>query len=417
MKRIAVVGGGIAGIAAADRLSRWADVTIFEAAPRLGGHTDTHEFELGGRRVAVDSGFIVFNRRNYPLFAAWLDELGVASQPTDMSFSVHRMKDGFEYGTEGLRAMLVQPRNLLNVRFFELWRDLLRFYRDAPTAPPRQGETVAQYCARLRLGDVFLDDHLLPICAALWSQPHTAMRDADMGLVRAFMENHGMLTLDSRPQWRVIVGGSQRYVEAFRSRFRGYVRCATPVDSVRAGVRGITIRSRAGIDRFDAVVMACHSDQALALLESPSGSQRDVLSAMRYQPNHVFVHTDPGQMPEHRAAWSSWNFRVDERVAGCRVTYWMNRLQHLDSPQPIFVTLNAAGAVREESILAERRYAHPVFDTAAVAAQARLPAIQGEHHVYFAGAYARWGFHEDGFASGRDAAARLAQHEGASHAA
>jgi uncharacterized protein len=410
MKRIAVVGGGIAGIAAADALARWADVTLFEAADRLGGHTDTHHLVVGGVEVAVDSGFIVFNRRNYPQFSAWLDELDVASHATDMSFSVHR--HGFEYGTDRFAALAAQPINLVRPRYLRMWRDLLRFYRTAPDTPARAGERLRDYAARLRLSEVFIDDHLAPMCAALWSQPHAQVRDLDMGLVLAFMANHGMLSIADRPAWRVVSGGSQRYVDAFRRRFRGTLRLGAAVRGVGSDAQGVTLRVGGAAARFDAALLACHANQALALLERSTPAQRAVLGALRYQPNHVLVHTDAALMPRRKAAWSSWNVHVDDALQGCRVTYWMNRLQRIATPQPVFVSLNAAADVRDAHVLAERRYAHPVFDARAVAAQAALPSLQGVGRLYFAGAYARWGFHEDGFVAGRTAAARLAEQEG-----
>jgi uncharacterized protein len=417
MKRVAVVGGGIAGIAAADVLGRWADVTLFEAADRLGGHTDTHELTVGGTEVAIDSGFIVFNRRNYPQFSDWLDGLGVASHATDMSFSVRRGDDGFEYGTDSFAALAAQPCNLVRPRFLRMWRDLLHFYRVAPLTPARSGERLRDYCARLGLSAAFVDDHLLPMCAALWSQPLEPARDLDMSLVLAFMANHGMLSLADRPAWRVVTGGSQRYVDAFRNRFRGVLRPGAAVGGVSSDALGVTLRVDGAAARFDAVVLACHANQALALLERATPAQRTVLGALRYQPNHVLIHTDAALLPRRKRAWSSWNVRIDAAAGGCRVTYWMNRLQRVATPQPVFVSLNAAGEVRDECVLAERRYAHPVFDTRAVAAQAELPTLQGVGHVYLAGAYARWGFHEDGFVAGRTAAARLAEQEGMRHVA
>jgi uncharacterized protein len=415
MRRVAVVGAGISGIAAADALSTWADVTLFEAASRLGGHTDTHRLVVGGVEVAIDSGFIVFNRSNYPQFSAWLDELGVASHATDMSFSVQRADVDFEYGTDRLAALLAQPANVLRPRYLRMWRDLLRFYRVASDTPSRPRESVGEYCDRVQLSAPFVDDHLVPMCAALWSQPDCSVRDLDMGLVLAFMTNHGMLAVAGRPAWRVVTGGSQRYLEAFRHRFRGRLLLDSPVACVASAIDGVTLHVDGVAEHFDAAVLACHADQTLAMLERPTRLQREVLGAVRYQANRAVVHTDASLMPRRRRAWSSWNVRIGDTEAGCRVTYWMNRLQRIATPQPVFVSLNADA--RDECVLAERSYAHPVFDAAAVAAQARLTDLQGDGRLYFAGAYAGWGFHEDGFVAGRRAAAALADHAGVRDAA
>jgi predicted NAD/FAD-binding protein len=235
------------------------------------------------------------------------------------------------------------------------------------------------------------------------------VRDLDMGLVAAFMSNHQMLAVSGRPDWRVVSGGSQRYVDAFRHRFRGRLLLDSPVARVASAIDGVTLHVDGVAEHFDAAVLACHADQTLALLEHPTQAQREVLGALRYQPNRAVVHTDASLMPRRRRAWSSWNVRIGDTDAGCRVTYWMNRLQRIATPQPVFVSLNAD--VRDECVLAERSYAHPVFDAAAVAAQAALPGLQGVGGLYFAGAYARWGFHEDGFVAGRRAAQALADRE------
>ena len=253
------------------------------------------------------------------------------------------------------------------------------------------------------------------MCAALWSQPDCRVGDLDMGLVLAFMANHGMLAVAGRPAWRVVTGGSQRYVDAFRRRFSGRLLLNSPVARVASAIDGVTLHVDGVAEHFDAAVLACHADQTLELLARPTQLQRSVLGALRYQPNRAVVHTDASLMPRRRRAWSSWNVRIGDATAGCRVTYWMNRLQGIASPQPVFVSLNAE--VREECVLAERSYAHPVFDGAAVAAQAALTGLQGGGQLYFAGAYAGWGFHEDGFVAGRRAAAALAGREGVRDAA
>ena len=409
MTRVAVVGSGIAGVAAADALSAVAHVTLIESAPRLGGHTDTHELSVDGVAASIDSGFIVFNRSNYPMFSKWLDTHRVASRATDMSFAVSHRGSGLEYGTDRVGALLAQPLNALRPRFVRMLRDIRRFYRDARALAPSDAElTVAQFVQRNGYGPGFCEDHLLPICAALWSQPAEQVRSIAIGHVVAFMNNHGMLSLRDRPEWRVIEGGSQRYLDAFARRFRSPVLTSLPVRAVRRVAGAVELDTDTGPLHFDAVVLACHSDQALALLAQPTLAEQRVLGAICYQPNRVAVHTDDALMPKRRTAWSSWNAFVDpDPEAPCTVTYWMNRLQRIATPRPVFVSLNPGTRVRQSCVLAMRDYAHPVFDRAAVAAQRELPELQVIGGVYFAGAWAGFGFHEDGFVSGQSAAAAL----------
>ncbi len=418
MTRVAVVGGGIAGIACADALVGFADVTLIEGAARLGGHTDTHELSIDGVAASIDSGFIVFNRRNYPVFSGWLDTLGVASRTTDMSLSVTHRRSGLEYGTDRVGALLAQPVNLLRPRFVRMLGDIRRFYRDARALDPADADlTVAEFVQRNGYGPGFFEDHLLPICAALWSQPAGRVRSIAIGHVVAFMNNHGMLSLRDRPEWRVIEGGSQRYLDAFTRRFRAPVLTGLPVRGVRRVAGVVELDTDTGPQQYDAVVLACHSDQALQLIRQPTPAERRVLGAIRYQHNRVLVHTDDALMPKRRAAWSSWNAFVDpDPDAPCTVTYWMNRLQRIATPRPVFVSLNPAG-VRESRVLAVRDYAHPVFDRAALVAQRELAELQGVGGVYFAGAWVGFGFHEDGFVSGRSAAAALLRDLRRHHAA
>ncbi len=421
MNRVAMIGAGIAGIACADALDAHAEVTLIESAMRLGGHTDTHPLTIDGVEAAIDSGFIVFNRENYPGFSAWLDGLGVGSRTTDMSFSVTHGGSGLEYGTDRLAALLCQPKNALRPRFLRMLYDIFRFYRDAAALTASESDLdIARFVARKGYGAGFAEDHLLPMCAALWSQPPASVGTTAIGHVTEFMSNHGMLSLRGRPTWRVVEGGSQRYVEAFARRFRGRVMTDSPVRAVRRCANGIELSIGSGRRHqplhFDAVVLACHTDQALRCLAAPTPAEQRVLGAIRYQPNRVVVHTDATLMPRHRRAWSSWNAFVEpgpqpesdprsNAGAPCTVTYWMNRLQRIEAPRSVFVSLNPSSRLRESSILVERDYAHPVFDRAARAAQREVDALQGVGGIYFAGAWTGFGFHEDGFVSGRHAAA------------
>ncbi len=408
--RVAVVGGGIAGMAAAWALQDFADVSLFEARPRLGGHTDTHNLQVNGRAYAVDSGFIVFNRTHYPLFSAWLDELGVASRPTDMSFSVRCEGDGgasVEYGTTSLRALFCQRRNLFSPRFLSMLRGIRRFYRDAAGVDPDDARTLGEYLDAQGYPGPFVDDHLLPMCAALWSAPLASASEMSVAHVAAFMANHGLLRLRGRPGWRVVEGGSSAYVDAFARRFRGRRRVGRPVERVERGRGGVRVATAGGeAEPFDRVVLACHADQALALL-APTPAECEVLGALKYRRNRAVVHSDPSAMPRRRAAWSSWNVTATARggAASCRATYWMNRLQGIAGGQQFFVTLNPQGPLRQVWI--ERDYAHPVFTPEARRAQARRDEINGVDGTFYCGAYWGWGFHEDGFRSAVDAADAL----------
>ncbi len=405
--RIAVVGGGISGMAATYALQSFADVTLFEANQRLGGHTDTHNILVGTRTYAVDSGFIVFNRANYPLFSAWLDELGVASKPSDMSFSVRVA--GTEYGTSSLGALFCDRRNAVRPRFLSMLRGIRRFYREAHSVAETDQRTLGEFLAEERYPAAFLADHLLPMCAALWSAPLGEAKELSIAHVAAFMANHGLLQLRDRPQWRVVEGGSSAYVEAFRSGCRANLRLGQPVRRVLRDAGGVGIATATGAERFDQVVLAVHSDQALALIQ-PTPAERAVLGALGYRSNRAVVHSDATAMPRRHAAWSSWNVAADAG-AGCQITYWMNRLQGLaagsrpDRGEEFFVSLNPERPL--DRVWVTREYAHPVCTPAARAAQRRRDEINGTHRTHYCGAYWGWGFHEDGFRSAIEAADSL----------
>jgi predicted NAD/FAD-binding protein len=406
--RIAIVGAGISGIAAAHRLQDSAEVTVFEARRRIGGHTDTHSILVEGRTYSVDSGFIVFNEQNYPEFSAWLTELGVASQPSDMSFGVCNERSGLEYGSRGLAGLFSQRRNLFSPRFLGMLLDLRRFYADAAALKASDDRTLLEFVESQRYGAGFLEDHLAPMCSALWSLPLDSVMDIPIYHVVAFMAHHRMLQLNGRPEWRVVRGGSSSYLDAFASRFSGTIATGDEVLQVERQPGGAIVTTRSGRARFDAVVLACHSDQALSVLHDPSVEEREVLGAIPYQRNRVVVHSDDSVMPGSRSAWSSWNARVNEEDAlGCQVTYWMNLLQSLSSEHQFFVTLNPVRHLRD--VWSEREYAHPVFTGEARKAQARRAQISGSRSTYFCGAYWGWGFHEDGFASGTAVAAEIMQ--------
>lgn len=408
--RIAVIGSGIAGLASAWLLSKRNDVTLYEAADRLGGHTHTHRIELNGRNHEVDTGFIVHNPQHYPLLTALFDELGVASQPTTMSFSVRNEASGLEYNATDVDSLFCQRRNLVSPRFWRMLRDLSRFYREAPALLdlPGDGPTLGDYLDAHGYSAMFRDDHLVPMASALWSSPSSRILAFPAKYLVRFMANHQMLQVKDRPQWRVVRGGSSRYIDAMRARWRVRERLSTPVRMLLRTGAGATVMTDEEAEHFDHVVVACHSDQALQLLGDASDAERAVLGAIGYQVNDTVLHTDARLLPRHPKAWAAWNAFVP-REAGdaCTVSYCMNLLQGLDAPEPLIVTLNRTDRIDPARILRRMRYHHPVYDHASVAAQARREEIQGQRNTWFAGAYWGWGFHEDGMRSAVDVANAL----------
>ncbi|SAI69448.1 dehydrogenase [Bordetella ansorpii] len=409
--RIAVIGSGISGLASAWLLSRQHSVTLYEAGDYFGGHTHTHEVEQAGRRYAVDSGFIVHNPAHYPLFNSLLDELGVASQPTTMSFSVQHAGSGLEYNATNLDTLFCQRRNLWSPRFLGMVRDLLRFYREAPLLLEGHGAgpTLGEFLWRQRYGEAFRDEHLIPMACALWSSPPADILAFPARYLVQFMANHQMLQVAGRPQWRVVRGGSSSYVRAMRQRWTVRERLNCPVSAVWRTPECAVVQSRDGRHDYDHVVLACHSDQALALLADPSAAEREVLGAIPYQDNEVLLHTDATLLPRNRKAWAAWNAHVSaDPSQPCTVSYCMNLLQGLQSPDPFVVTLNRGQDVDPRRVLARMQYHHPVYTRASVAAQARKADISGVNRTWYAGAYWGWGFHEDGVRSAMEVAGGLA---------
>jgi predicted NAD/FAD-binding protein len=400
--RIAVVGSGIAGLASAWLLSRRHEVTLFEANGYPGGHTHTHEIRVDGREYSVDTGFIVHNRAHYPLLSALFDELEVATQPTTMSFSVRNAASGLEYNAATLDTLFCQRRNLVSPRFLGMIRDLMRFYREAPALLDETGEgpTLGDYLEQHRYGAAFRDEHLVPMASALWSSPSAAILGFPARYLVQFMANHQMLSLSGRPEWRVVTGGSRRYVDAMLARWNVDERLHTPVVALRRHDDSVEVVTHEGTYDFDEVVLACHSDQALALLGDADPTERSILGAMTYQSNDTVLHTDASVLPRSRKAWAAWNAYLPEQPGeACTVSYCMNLLQGIDSPDPFVVTLNRTDAIDPARILRSMRYEHPVYTHASVAAQRRKAEIQGRRRVWFAGAYWGWGFHEDGMRS------------------
>jgi uncharacterized protein len=430
--QIAIVGAGVSGLVAARGLHRAGHrVTVFEADRRIGGHVHTWSLPAGGRIWAVDSGFIVYNERNYPRFTRLLAELGVATQPSAMSFSVRHDAAGLEYNGSTLRQLFVQPRNLVRPAFLRMLAEILHFNERAPEeaealARAHDGEpTLADLLRRGGYSRAFRDWYLLPMGAAIWSLPPARVLGMPARFFVRFFDNHGMLTVDRRPQWRTVTGGSARYVEALVAPFRDRIRTGHPVRSIRrlgpgrnegvhaAGSHAAGMGDGAVLvdgERFDRVVLACHADQALALLEDPSSAEREILGALPYQPNDALVHTDTSVLPRSRAAWGAWNYRVRrDPSAPAVVTYDMNILQSLDAPETFCVTLNGEDLVDPDRILGRVRYDHPVATPAGDRARAGRDGVSDVRGTHYCGAYWGNGFHEDGVASAEAVVAEVAR--------
>ncbi len=409
-RRVAVVGTGIAGNVAAWRLHRAGhDITVFEADERIGGHTHTHRIEIDGEVQHVDTGFIVFNDRTYPNFIALLDELGVASQPGSMSFSVRNDASGLEYNGTSLDGLFAQRANLLRPGFLRMLAEILRFHREAPALLQEEGDeiTLGAYLDANRFGGRFVDDYLVPMGAAIWSTDPARMFDFPARFFVRFLHNHGMLNVNDRPVWRVVRGGSARYVERLVEPWRDRVRLDSPVERVRRRADGVIVQARGREpERFDHVFLACHADQALRMLADPSAEEQAILGALPYQRNEALLHTDTSLLPRRRRARAAWNYhRLPDAGAGVALTYDMNVLQGLRSRHTFCVTLNASEHVDPKRVLRRLEYAHPLFTPAGAAAQQRHREISGVRRTHYCGAYWRYGFHEDGVVSALQALA------------
>lgn len=410
-QRIAVVGSGIAGLSAAWLLSKSHRVTLYEADDRLGGHSNTVDAPSPAGPVAVDTGFIVFNEANYPNLTALFDHLGVQTQPTHMSFAVSVDDGALEYSTHGLPALFAQKRNYASPRFWRMIRDILRFQKEAPRDLPmleRSGESLSDWLTRKGFGARFRDAYLLPQAAAIWSCTLDQMQAYPAAAFVRFYMNHNLLAYDLKPTWRTVRGGSREYVSRLAADFAGDIVAGARIAGVVRGLDGAALRFEDGaLERFDAVVLACHSDQALRLLDAPSPEERRLLGAITYRPNRAVLHRDTALMPRRKKAWAAWtHMGYSDRAGEGGVTYWMNELQSLPGP-PLFVSLNPAREPDPSLVIGEWDYEHPVFDAAAVAAQRDLWSLQGARNTWFCGAWFGSGFHEDGLQSGLAVAERL----------
>jgi predicted NAD/FAD-binding protein len=400
--RIAIVGTGISGLVAAHRLHPEHEITVYEAADRLGGHTNTVRVDTGEETLRIDTGFIVFNDRNYPNFEALLEEIGVASQPSHMGFSVSDGQGRFEYsGTP--RGIFARRSHIVSPAFLGMLRDWRRFNREARALIGMNGTapSLGHWLEEKGFSRHFVERLIVPQAAAVWSADPEQMWSFPASFMAEFFENHGMYSLRDRPAWRTVSGGSASYVEAISAPWRERVRLSAPVRRIERHPDRVTITAEGcGSEDFDEVVIATHSDQALALLADPSRAEREVLGAIPYQPNEAVLHTDASLMPRRRAAWSSWNFHLaDGPPRGSTVTYWMNNLQRLETEREYFVTLNRGAEIDPDKVLRRIAYDHPVYTAAGVAAQGRHAEVSGVRRTHYCGAYWGWGFHEDGVVS------------------
>ncbi len=410
--RIAIVGTGVSGLVCAHLLSRHHQVTVFEADHRPGGHAHTVRVDLPDETHEVDTGFLVYNDRNYPGLVRLFDQLGVATKASDMSFGVTDDISGIEWRGTSLDTVFAQRRNALRPAFLRMVADVVRFNRTARAlleGPADSTLSLREMLESGRWSSGFVDWYLIPMGSSIWSaDPKTFLSMPAVTFAR-FFDNHGLLTYGDQPAWRTVAGGSRRYVEAILSPLGGALRLSCPVSKLRRTHDGVEIQSDAGLEHYDHVVVAAHSDQALRLLSDPSPLERQVLGAIRYQPNRATLHTDTGVLPRNRRAWASWNYhRSADQPDAATLTYRLRSLQGIQSTHELLVTLNRDDEIRDDRVLARFDYAHPVFDVAAIAAQKRHEEVNGDRRTWFCGAYWGYGFHEDGVQSALTVCRRLA---------
>lgn len=405
--KIAIIGTGIAGNVAALNLYKDHDITVFESNDHIGGHSHTHDVEYDGRQYAVDTGFIVFNYKTYPNFTRLLKELDVPVQASNMSFSVKCERTGLEYNGNTLNTMFAQRRNLFKPSFYRMIRDILRFNREAPALLETVHDDISlgDYLKSNQYGSEFIEQYLVPMGAAIWSSDPKQMYTFPAGFFIRFFHNHGLLSVNERPQWHVIKGGSREYVRKLTAPFADRIRVKSPVESITRHVTHVSIKTYgAEAENYDQVFIATHSDQALGMLHDSSKLEQEILSAIPYQSNEAVLHTDTNVLPKRELAWASWNYHLlnteQQRVP---VTYNMNILQSINAPVQFCVTLNNSTAINPDRILKRIAYDHPVFTSQGLAAQQRQHEINGVNRTYFCGAYWRYGFHEDGVVSALNA--------------
>ncbi|MFC0180057.1 NAD(P)/FAD-dependent oxidoreductase [Thorsellia kenyensis] len=411
-KKIAIIGGGISGLGAAYILNSHCDITLFEKNDYLGGHSRTIDVESEGQSIAVDTGFIVFNYRNYPHLTALFEHLHVPISKSDMSFGVSINEGQIEYGTRKLSYLFAQKSHFFNPKFYKMLKDVLRFNKEALYFVDKNPNASMQQCLEeLGLGEWFKNYYLLAMGGAIWSTPLEDMLRFPAKTMIQFFDNHGLLTVNDQPQWFTVKGGSREYVKRIISKLKGTIELNSQIDSVFRENEKVTITfSDKPPVQFDEVIFACHSDQALNLLKNPTEQEKQILGNIHYQPNITFAHQDSDFMPKRKKAWSSWVYLSNEKASKqdelC-LTYWMNNLQPLNTQSPILVTLNPLNPPRDALTFESHQFEHPKFDQSAINAQKRIDEIQGTNKIWYCGAWQRYGFHEDGLLSAVNVAAKM----------
>jgi len=413
MKHIAIIGSGISGLTAAYLLSKKHHVTVFEKNDRVGGHTATVDIEKNGQTFAIDTGFIVFNDKTYPNFLSLLSEIGIGKQATEMSFSVHNCQTGMEYNGHNLNTLFAQRRNLFRPKFWGLVKEILRFNKQCKGIFDSQnyqsGLTLGQFLKENNFSDFFAEHYILPMGAAIWSSSLSQMEDFEFRFFVQFFHNHGLLNIADRPQWYVIPKGSRRYLTPLCEPFKDNIKLNADISGITRNDNKVQLHfNQAPSEIFDEVVIACHSDEALALLNDATSEEKSILSAMPYSENSVILHTDKTLLPKREKAWASWNYQLSQdRSKAASVTYNMNILQGIDSENTFCVTLNQKEDIDPSSILREFTYHHPIFSSGSIQAQKQRKQICGLNNTHFAGAYWHSGFHEDGVRSAVEVAIRF----------
>lgn len=404
--KIAVIGSGISGLSAAYLLQHEHDITVFESQSNVGGHTATMDVTVHGKEYAIDTGFIVYNDWTYPNFIRLMDELGVTSKSTEMSFSVSCDQTGLEYGGNNLNTLFAQRRNILRPSYWMMLKDIMRFNKEAiedlEQKKIEEGATLGQYLKQKGYGEAFANKYLIPMGSAIWSASTDSMFDFPLLFFVRFFKNHGLLSVNNRPQWRVINGGSREYLNPLTAGFKEHIRLNSEVKTIRRDKDGVDVILADGShERFDQAIIASHSDQALSMLDDASAVESEILGAIGYQENEVVLHIDDSVLPDKKLAWSSWNYWLRaEQQDQAVLTYDMNILQGIEAPETFCVTLNATDAIDPKKILGQYNYSHPVFSLESVAAADRWQEINGTNRTWFCGAYWANGFHEDGVSSG-----------------
>ncbi|GAA0206401.1 FAD-dependent oxidoreductase [Kangiella japonica] len=409
--RVAIIGSGISGISAAAYLSERCSVTVFEKNNKIGGHADTQTIVIDGWQIDVDTGFIVFNPENYPRFTELVTKYNVPYKDSDMSFSVSNRLSGLEYNATSIDKLFCQRKNVLNLNFYRMISDIKRFYKEAKALLTEHDNNISlgDYLRQNNYSDYFIDEHIVPMASALWSGRSELILKFPARYLVAFMQNHNMMQISNRPLWKTISGGSRSYLEAIKANSNFRIKLNAEIQSVVRSETDVVIKMRDAEDEvFDKVIFACHSDQALKLIETPSDDEREVLGAIKYQHNDVCLHWDTNLLPRQKKAWASWNvIRSEASKEHCTVSYYMNLLQSLDTDKPVIVSLNMNELVDKEKVWKYLEYEHPIYTQETIKAQKKRYLLQGFSSSYFCGAYWGWGFHEDGARSGLEAAQQL----------